>query len=152
MNQDQIKFENVLSILQESEFNKYEYKSIGMVIHYLQAYGFVDYDVCTIGDGQINHHGEVVAQFKWDAVLRLPIFTFGKKYDYINEVQQIYLKGKEVLTFEKSKDGINETVKVDDALEKFIEEKYDKKIYQVLSIGMEEVKEFAEYYLKINTK
>ena len=152
MTQDQIKFQNVFSLLQEPEFKKYSYKSLGMVIHYLQAYGFVYYDACTIGDGQINHHGEVVAQFKWDAVLRLPIFTFGKKYNYINEIQQIYLKGREVLLLGKSKDVINKTVTVDEALEIFIKEKYNKNLYQVLSIGMDEVKEFAKYFLKINTK
>jgi hypothetical protein len=147
MTQEQIKLKNIISALQNPEYKKYDYKSIGMVIHYLKAYGFVDYDVCTIGDGQINRHGEVMAQFKWDADLRLPIFTFGKKYDFMNNVQQIYLRSEEILTLNK-----NKTLTVDEALEKYIKEKYDQSLYQVLSIGMDDVKEFAEYYLTLKNK
>lgn len=147
MTQDQIKLKNILYALQETEYKKYDYKSIGMVIHYLKAYGFMDYDVCTIGDGQINHHGEVMAQFKWDSDLRLPIFTFSKKYDFINSVQQIYLRSEEILSLKKTKN-----LTVDEALEKYIKEKYDKSMYQVLSIGMDDVKEFAEYYATLKNK
>jgi hypothetical protein len=101
--QDEIKFENMISDDQTRWWTcprneKGElYISLGTVLHFLYVYGNFDMaETATVGDGKVNYHGEQVATFttfKETDKYKLPIFTFIEKYNWMNEKQEIFLKG-----------------------------------------------------------
>lgn len=92
--QEKIRFDNMLAHEQGSEYIKYSYQSVGMVIHFLYVYGLPQYDTATISFNSVTLFGETIATYTWNKRLRMPIFTFySRKYEYLLEAQEIYLNG-----------------------------------------------------------
>ena len=101
--QEEIKFENMICDDQTnwwpcSRDKKGElYLSLGTVLHFLYVYGNFDMaERSIIGDGVVTFHGEQVATFttpKESDKYKVPVFTFIEKFNWMNEKQEIFLKG-----------------------------------------------------------
>lgn len=91
--QEKVRFDNMLLQAGFSEFKKYPFPSIGLVIHYLYVYGLQQYDCTTISHENVYLYGKGVASYVWDNSLQMPIFEFSNDFDHLKDSQAIYLKG-----------------------------------------------------------
>ncbi len=99
MEQEKIIYENTLLNLQISEYKSYPFKSLGNVIHWLKAYGILEYDRITIGNYQVDLFGKLVATFYFDENKEMPIFNFTEKWSWLDKKQKNYLENK--INYEK---------------------------------------------------
>ncbi len=107
--QEQIKYENTLFNLVTGDYRGYDLGSVGNIAHWLRALGLQQYDIVTIGFkndvGKVNLYGKLLATFIINEKLNMPIFTFDKEYDWLQDAQDNYISclGKYPDPFEKYK-------------------------------------------------
>jgi hypothetical protein len=96
MTQAEIQFENLQSRIQLSWYRGSPYKTIGNVLYWLYVYGclslaemaIIDENKVWAGLSQKN----LIATFRWDDSLCMPIFDFVKpEYDNLADRQYLYL-------------------------------------------------------------
>jgi hypothetical protein len=107
--QEQIQFESILCKTYDGEYRGAPYRSIGNVIHWIRAFGFLRYDEVTIGYsseqmvGAVQFFDKLVAFYELNDQLQMPVFLFTEDYQYCEEQQDLYRRciGKYPDPFEK---------------------------------------------------
>lgn len=97
--QEKIRFENMMSKDQSNwwscskDENGKFYCSLGTILHFLYMFdNFNMAETCTVGSDKVNWYGETVATFEWSEKWNVPIFKFIKKYEYMQEQNDLLLK------------------------------------------------------------